>query len=159
MLIRRAGRPWLCSLTTSSLGFPLSTEFVSRGHRGMDEAPQGRERVGQGSGCRKERESGGGEQTEVGVPQSRQDFRKGESQRSVARGQAWDPDLAPACPLSQRGRSSGPTTPKRKGQQEDSPLGLMLSLKGFWLNFCCRMRCSQASSFQVCTHVPPNLPD
>ena len=60
MLIRRAGRPWLCSLTTSSLGFPLSTKCASRGHRGMDEALQGRERVGQGSGCRKERESGWG---------------------------------------------------------------------------------------------------
>lgn len=35
-------------------------------------------------------------------------------------------DLAPACPLSQRGGSSDPTTPKRKGQQEDSPVGLML---------------------------------
>lgn len=96
----------------------------------MDEAPQGRELVGQGSGCRQERESGGGRvQTEVGVPQSRQDFRKGEPQRSVARGQAWDLDLAPACPLSQRGGSSGPTTPKRKGRQEDSPLALMLFSK------------------------------
>lgn len=102
----------------------MVTEIWTRLRRGGSESGRGQDAGRRGN-------LGEGGQTEVGVPQSRQDFRKGESQRSVARGQAWDPDLAPACPLSQRGRSSGPTTPKRKGQQEDSPLGLMLSLKGF----------------------------
>lgn len=108
----------------------LQPQFpLSRGQRGMDEAPQGRELVRQGSGCRQERESGVGGTDRGGGAAEQAGRGRGSHSGVWLKARPGTPDLAPACPLSQRGGNSGPTTPKRKGQQEDSLLVLMLFSK------------------------------